>query len=78
MKKATVFSLFAAMLMVNPLFAAEECADACGGHGHAAVVTGYNEKGVPLISTTHLNGGQPTIVPLELVNATPVAVLQHH
>ena len=36
MKKATVFSLFAAMLMVNPLFAAEECADACGGHGHAA------------------------------------------
>ena len=36
-----------------------------GGHGHAAVVTGYNEKGVPLISTTHLNGGQPTIVPLD-------------
>lgn len=38
-----------------------------GGHGHTAVVTGYNDKGVPLVSTTHLNGGRPTIVSLDTV-----------
>lgn len=36
MKKITLITLFSALLTTSPLLAATECADACGGHGHAA------------------------------------------
>lgn len=33
-------------------------------YGHVAIVSGYDKQGNPLITTTHANGGQPTVMTL--------------